>query len=341
MRTGRFSRLASAFTFAGALALVGCGGKGGGATTSEIKGSAAGPGTTGGGLAEKTASITYALFPADATFVMGVTGEQVRKSKLAMGYLSQFAGGVDQLKQLKACGLDLVNQLDTMVVAINQASTDGVMVVRGFTAGDLSQCATRAPDLTLTQEGNLQVVVRKEHKAYVAWLDSNTALVGRTKAKIEAGRDSQGGLDKNGAMTALLDKIDTGAALYVSMVLPADKTQTPLGTINGMFGSVFLDGGLKVKAGLAMPDDAASAGASKMINAQLGSLSSSPFGPFLSGLKVQENGPDLGIDLSLTDDQLVKLIDMVRTNPLIQMMLQRAVGGGSGGTTPTPPPGNP
>jgi hypothetical protein len=312
---------------------LGCGGGSKKTTTAGATG--AGNGAAPEKVPEKKASITYALFPADSTFVLGVTGEKLRNSKLVADKLAMITGAMGpQLDKLKGCGIDLLGKLDTLVVAMNQPAETGIAVVRGFTLGQISGCASKDSRIEYRQEGPLHVLTKGNESVYGAWLDSDTAVWSQQKAHVEKAVAGSGGLDKNPAMSGLLDKIDTSAAVYLAMQIPSAKSQTPLGTIKGAFGSVYLDAGLNLKAGMTMADANMANTASSMINGQLGNIKAGPFGPLLAGLSIAPKGTDLGIDLTLTAEQINQLIEMVKTNPMIQMVLKGALGG----STPAPPP---
>lgn len=290
----------------------------------------------------------FAMYPKDANIVIGVTGDKLRASALLKQYLPKLTARAGKgLAKMKECGVDVVGGLKTAGAGINQKSEKGVFALSGFTKAQFDACAKKAQaegkKISVTHDGDFTTLKdEKGEEMLVKWTGANSFLggpKGTTKAQLDAAAAGKGGLDSNAEMMALLGNVDPSAAIYFAMQVPPDKANTPMGKLKGAFASINLDGGIKLDAGAQMSSADEATKAVTQANGQMGNLKNGPFGKFLNKLVLKSNGPNVIVQLSLTDAEVKELIKMVMSNPMFQMLLQRGMGGGGmGGGMGAPPP---
>ncbi len=266
------------------------------------------------------------VFPADADLLAGINGPELRKSKFFDQIKSKLPGeAAATLGKFKECGIDVLGNLASAMLAAKTQEGGGLIEVKGFYRTDFKMC-DGVEGLQIKDEGKLTAVTSKTKTQYLGWVADDTFIGGPhlTADQVEQRLDAKQGLDSNANLMKLLSKVDTKAALWMVFSPPGGKLPVPMaGDLSGIYGSVWLDGGLKLKIGLRAKDKSAadqlvtlSKQGQAKASQELGEL-----GKYAEKIQVKADGSDVIVSLQLTDDELVALIEAAKKDPRIQMMM--------------------
>ena len=284
---------------------------------------------------------SFAMLPKDSDVVFGLNGAKLRSSDLfkqALPMIMAKAG--PDLKKMTDCGLDPVKGLGSIVAGMNQGNDKGILRIQGFTQKQFVACAEKrkaaGDKFTHTVAGDTLTVAKADgEKVVFKWIGNDIFIGGpkADKAAVDAAAAGTNGVDKNDAMMALLKNVDTKAAIFFAVIPDKAKAAAlPMGgNMNGVFGSISFDGGLKIDLGLRTGSaDEAKAMVTKA-NGFMGMIKQSPYAPYASKLVLKSNNADVVVQLALTLKELNELLVKLKSDPMIGKMIMGRMGGGGGG----------
>jgi hypothetical protein len=305
---------------------------------------AAAPGAASPAAQTAGAKSAFAVFTADTNLVVGINLDQIRASQLYKQFLEpMLKSQVDsEFAELKAeCGFDPVNAIKEVVIGSTMSeSMDAqedktIMVVKGLTRAQLSDCAAKMAkkedkQIEVTQEGTFTKVVDKDGETvWIGWLDDNTMAMSpkMDKAQLEQRMSGAGGgLSGNKEMMDLVANTDQKAGLWLAMQKPAGA-ESPAGMdFQSVFASISLTGGIKVDAGVRQgsADEAKKTVGEATQKLEEIKTEAGPFGKYLSKVEISANNADVIVKMSLSDAEVNEILQTA--GPLLGGMM----GGGGG-----------
>jgi hypothetical protein len=316
------------------------------------KGGGGGP-SAGNVTSEASSALDF--LPKDTSVAIGINPKKLKDSK----YYSQLVNNMpaeakDALTQAKtSCGLDWQNDFDSIVVGTggNMDKERAVILVKGDWDHDkLAKCATvfaekKGKKLTVTKEGELTVVQAEGEKpVYLAWPAKGTLMLTGTSAKgdkvlLTDLMKKASSVKENKDFVALLNSTDTSSSVWGAYQVPAADAQTAMQNLNpggtqkllGVYGSLQLAKDLKATIGLRVDSDPKPV--ADKLNAKLdeGRKQAPPqFADLMKGVTISSAANDVLVKISLTEQQLDQIVQMV--GQYLPMMMGGM--GGAGGDEP-------
>ena len=241
------------------------------------------------------------LHPKDSIALVGLSVPALRDSKVVSAALQDEKDGAAgrYLAMLDAaCGFDVLASIDGVLVGA--ASDEDVQLdvtVRGrFTRARAEACLSSLfadEDAgPVTRKGALSKLVSDKQTVWLAWPDDHTVFITTRTGVGEAWmKDRLRHADtarQVPALTALLDEVDTGAALWIVAAPPEPGTSPLPGTRppRALYGSIRLASELEVHAGLRYDAPADAAEMARALAAQLEAFKREP----LAALWLKEAG---------------------------------------------------
>ncbi len=306
----------------------------------EAKGTAGTKKLLGGArAAAPVTSGVFAMLPKDSNVVFGINGAKVRSSALfkqALPMIMAKAG--PDLKKVTDCGIDPIAGLGSVVFGMNQESKKGILRIQGFTQKQIVACAEKrkaaGDKIEPTVAGDTLTIKKTDggKDVVLKWVGKDVMIGGpdSDKAAVELAASGKDGLDKNATMMALLKNVDTNAAIFFTVIPEKSKATLPMGggTMNGVFGSISFDGGLKINVGVRTASADEAKGLVTKANGMMGPLKNSPYGPYLGKIVLKSNNADVVVQLALTMKELEELITKLKSDPMIGKMIMGGMGGG-------------
>ena len=281
------------------------------------------------GLSGKTG---FAVLPADSHGVAGLAVSKITSSGIwkRYGTFAMIFASKELNKFKGACGFDPLTKVESVIVAGKAGDRDGVAVVKGVARKDAGNCAEKLAEadgekVTISDDGNVMTGTNESGEAvHIGWLDDKTFLFageGKDKDRVKTLAGGGGGLDGNKEIMSLLGNVDTSAAIWGVFL---NKTGENVGTIGAEagYGSISLDGGFKLDAGLRQSNAEKAKEAQGEIEKFTGNFKATPLEKFTSKIKVKTNKSDVIVQLSLTDSEVDELVNTVRNNPDVLAILQ-------------------
>jgi hypothetical protein len=278
------------------------------------------------------------FLPLDSEVVLGLDGDQLRKSELwkqlEPGLLAKAGAELATFKSL--CKVDPIASIHSIAIGMKNVSDDnpdGVLVVHGLDREPLMAClsgASGSPRKVAIEDGVITVrgSASDPNNVVFAWVDRRTVvvLVGTTanKALLADILASGSPLRGSPAFTEMFSLIDSSSALW-ALVNGNGKLFDKAGAMGlkpkAVFGSLSLADGLAMNVRMRL---ATAAEASQIVTAAQGQLGVAK--SLFDRLDVTADNADVVLGVAMTDQQLQSMIGMI--------------GGmyGSSIFTPTPPP---
>ncbi len=284
-------------------------------------------GGSGGAAASKSA---LKIFPSDSEFVFSVNGAKLRKSKyydMLEGLIKKQAG--DKLAELEACGVDVMNSLQSLTVGGNTKTGKPLVKLEGVAREAFKKCAGTAEDVELKEEGEFSVLTQAGKEMVLAWLGDNTVVGGSgwSKPDLKARLTAEAGVDGNKALSEMLAKTDGGATIWFAFAPAGGKMpgRSPV-DIKGVFGSVWLDSGVKVDLGARLGSEQEASDLVKQAKSQLPQAKAQfqAFATLIDKLDISSSGSDVRMKLDLSYTEVDDLIKAAKEDPMVQMMLSMA-----------------
>ncbi|MEM9488465.1 MAG: hypothetical protein AAGC55_04945 [Myxococcota bacterium] len=269
----------------------------------------------------------FAIMDKESNLVLGFSLAKVTASALwkQFGPLVMAQAGEDYQKFKATCGMDPMTAIESVIIGGKIDDEDSmVFVMNGVTRSQLIDCgkkmaAAEGEKIEIADEGKLTKVVDKEGQTmYLGWLDDKTMVgspKGEDKAVVEGILAGKGGLDGNAEMMNLLGNTDTNGALWFAVSDTGDMGSGGPVKFNAAYGTVSFEGGLKLDVGMRTASAEDATKAVDELTKQLAGLKGGPTGKFVSKLQLKANEADVIAQLSLTDAELMELIQTVMSDP--------------------------
>jgi len=271
---------------------------------------------SGGGGASGASADMLSMLPKDSAGVVGISWAKARSSALFKQYESKLMDNVPgEVAKIKSeCGIDLLADINTVVVAGNTDSDKSIVAVKGnFDQTKVEACIVKMGG---TNSGGVYTVEGEVTNAY--WSGKDTVLLseGLSPDTMKAAA-SGGSVKDNSKLMGLIGKIDTSATIWAVGEVPAEA-----GGMMGMMGkvphsayvSLGITSGIKAKIGLVFDssDDAsATNGALGMGLAMAkGQPEAKQFKEILDSVSTEVSGKAVVIKAKISDKQLAQLQDM-------------------------------
>lgn len=266
-----------------------------------------------------------ASLPQNIKAAVGINMAGVKKSSffdmLKNKMMSEDKNG-EFLKFVQDCKFDPFTQIDWMVVGMEQVGKGGdfaAVVARGkFDEATLMPCVMqkqteKADGDKFTVEdykGKKLYISSKTPEKVMAFTSANTLVVG-PKAWLTSLTDGGAKTAKDGAIAAMIGKVDTSQALWLALTeLPAGGMGGPMpipgGAPKAMWGSVDFANGIAAKLSLQLASPDAAKGMADMANAQAGMAKQ-----FFDKMLVTASGDTVSIDIGMTEQQIKMLVGMI------------------------------
>jgi hypothetical protein len=299
---------------------------------------------TGGGTPTASASpLDY--FPKDTGMVFGFNWSKFKGTKFFdMLVAAVPPDGKKELDEVKAaCGLDYLNDFDSVLVGMgaDMDKSKVVIIVKGnWNEDKVAKCATavgekKGKKITIAKDGNITSYTGEgePHAVLVGWVDNMAILTAQSaegdKAYLAEVMKKASSVKDNKDFMDLFGKVDQGGTCYGALLANADMAGS-LGKATG--GSEKLAGGyftLKLGGGLdfngagrfGSPDEAKAV--AERMNKELDGAKQSPqAGAFLKNASISASDKDMVVKVSLDDQQLDQLIQMIKQMvPMLGMMM--------------------
>lgn len=283
-------------------------------------------GAAKGGAPSKT---SFAVFPKDSEFVLGLNADSLRGSGLYKKFGPMLEAQLSQENEYQSfkdtCGFDPIQKVKSVIIGGTMEGDDGVVVVKGFDKSEAKDCAEKVAkkegeDLKIEVDGKVMKVDNKGEVMWLGWLDDSTMLTGAGaegddgKAWVESRLSGKGGLDGNEDMMGLLGQVDSGGTVWF-IAKPKDTSKMAMmgPSPEAMFGTVLLGTGLKADMGMrySSADDAKKF--VEQTQQMMGAMSQDPTSKMIADkTKMEAKGNDAIVKLDLNEDELNKVIGMVQ-----------------------------
>tara|TARA_R110002096_G_scaffold143328_2_gene299145 strand:+ start:1676 stop:2590 length:915 start_codon:yes stop_codon:yes gene_type:complete len=270
----------------------------------------------GGGGASAASAGMLTMLPKDSAGVVGISWAKARSSDLFKQYesklMKQIPGEVAKIKT--ECGIDLVADINTVVVAGNTDTKKAVVAVRGsFDQAKVEACIVKMGG---TNEGGVYTVEGEVTNAYWAGKDVVLLSEGLSPDQIKAA-SAEGSVKDNAPLMKLISKIDTSATIWAVGEVPPE-----VGSMMGAMGkapnsgylSLGITSSVKLKVGMIF-DSAEDASSTKaMIGMGLsmakGQPAAKPFKKLLDGISTELSDDTVVISAKITEADLTQLQGM-------------------------------
>lgn len=284
-------------------------------------------GAAGGGSGAAAAAVPsktgFAVFPADSSLLIGINVAQARSSALWTKYKAvieaALASKMDDVKGV--CGWDPVTSISSVIFAGNPDTDKVVVVVKGLDRSKIKDCVPKMAEkkgkkITVTADGNLENWTTEGGKStWVAWLDDSTAVLApdQDKAYVQDRAAGKNGLTDSSEIMKLLKSTDTSSTIYGvvgSAVLNKSGAGAQLQGAQGMFGSLKIDSGLSIDAGMRFDTADNAKKVTAMVKQQLDAVKGQlppPFGQVAGKAVIKDVDKDMVVQLKLTEAEMQQL----------------------------------
>jgi len=273
----------------------------------------------GGGGTSGSSGDMLSFMPKASEGVIGISWAKARSSALFKSYeeklLKEMPPEIEKIKT--ECGIDLMADINTIVIAANSSQKDALIAVKGaFDQKKVEECVTKmggtVKDGAYTIEGDVT-------NAY--WPSSDTIIIseGLSSEKIKAAA-ADGSVKDNKDLMGLIGKVDTSATVWAAGKVPAEA-----GGAMGMMGgsppksaylSLVVDSGVSATVGMVFEksEDATSLNAQMTMMLEMGK-GQPQFKELLGGVSSKVDGKAIIIKAKLSGDQLKELEGMAGGMP--------------------------
>lgn len=301
-----------------------------------------GGGAKGGGKPTGAAATALDVLPADSSLIVGLNVKKLTVSKLWL----QFSGSLMEREDVKqvfgemktACDLDPARDVEQFVVAAPSLMDQDklVLLVKGkFDEAKIEKClkavvARKEPaePVEVKKEGKVTIYTSGDDALYVAWVASDTLLIGEKEVLTNI-LESKSKARDNKALAEMMAKVNTDDTLWMAMAVPDsgefhdNMRQIGQGTApKGVWMSLAYMKDLSVNAGLrfAKAEDAKKLATS--YQAQFDQVKKMPqMGDYLKNASIKNSGNDVVFTAKLSEKQIDSLLAQ------LSMMLPMMLGG--------------
>ena len=269
----------------------------------------------GGGGASGASGDMLSYLPKDSIGVVGISWSKARGSALFKKYEGGLMSNAPaEIAKIKTdCGIDLVADINTVVVAGNTTSESAIIAVKGsFDQAKVEECIGKMGG---TAENGAYTVDGDVTNAY--WPSKDTVLLseGLTSDKIKAAT-AGGSLKDNAELMGLVGKVDTSATIWAAGQVPADAGGGMMGMMGGSvpkwaYLSLTVDSGVDAKVGLVFDKaEDATAVEAKLTGLITMGKADAQMKELLGGVSSKTDGKAVVVKAKLSGDQLETLKGM-------------------------------
>ncbi len=268
----------------------------------------------GGGGASGASGDMLSFLPKASQGVVGVSWAKARSSALFKSYEDKLLKEMpEEIEKIKTeCGIDLLADINTIVIAANSSEKDAIVAIKGdFDQKKVEECVTKmdgtVKDGAYTIDGDVT-------NAY--WPSKDTLLIseGLSSEKIKAAA-ADGSVKDNKELMSLIGKVDTSATIWAAGNVPAEA-----GGAMGMMGgtppksaylSLVIDSGIAAKVGMVFEKAEDATNLNTQMAMMLGmAKGQAEFKEMLEGVSSKVDGKTIIMKAKLSGDQLKKLEGM-------------------------------
>lgn len=273
----------------------------------------------GSGVSGESATILNYL-PKDSATLIGFSWAKLRSSaffkKIEDKALGEARSTIAQVKE--TCGIDLVNDINTMVLALGEDPDDQSKIfaaVKGnFDKAKIDSCTEK---LGIQKDGAIEA---EGGKLYTYWPANDMVIVSTVndseaiKKAIEGGNVSQ-----NDALMKMVNKVDSSATIWGAALIPAEAA----GMLGGMaspksgYGSLSVDSGMSANIGVVFGNEEEAKNASMMLSMGLSTAKqqAAPFKDILDAVSSEQSGDTIVVKVKLSAEQIESLSKMGASMP--------------------------
>ncbi len=272
-----------------------------------------------GGGASGSSGDMLSFMPKASEGVIGISWAKARSSALFKSYQDKLLKEMpEEIEKIKTeCGIDLMADINTIIIAANSSQKDALIAVKGaFDQKKVEECVTKmggtVKDGAYTIEGEIT-------NAY--WPSSDTVVMseGLSSEKIKAAA-ADGSVKDNKDLMSLIGKVDTSATVWAAGKVPAEA-----GGAMGMMGgsapksaylSLVVDSGINATVGMVFEksEEATSLNAKMTMMLEMGK-GQPQFKELLGGVSSKVDGKTIIMKAKLSGDQLKDLEGMADEMP--------------------------
>lgn len=280
-----------------------------------------------GGGAAAVSGGALKVFPADSEFLFAVNGPKLRKSKyfdMLQGVIKKQGG--EELARLEACGLDVMNDFQSITAGGNTKAGRPLIQLKGVAREAFKKCAGAAENMELKEEGEFSVITEAGQEKVLAWVNDNTFVGGPewSKAELKKRLTADTGIDGNKALSDMVGKTDGGAAIWFAFAPAGGKMpgRAPV-DVKGIYGSMWLDSGVKLDIGARLGSEKEAGDLVKQAKSQLPQAKAQfqAFAKLIDKLDISSSGSDVRVKLDLSYGEVDDLVKAAKEDPMVQMML--------------------
>lgn len=281
----------------------------------------------GCGSKKKKGDKSFKVFPKESDVLLGVNGASARKGRT----YKRLANGLPpSLKALmtawKSCGIDILERVDTAVIAASTKTRTAVASVKGFSRSDFKQCGEVAKEFTIENEGDVTSVTVRGETNHIAWLDETTFLGAPLAPKSDLRRyaGGGGGLDGNTHLMSIADSVDRTAPIWFAYAPEGGKLEVPMiGVIKGVWGTIATANGLSIEVYVKLPSSGEAASLVKTAKKLIPQFEedAGELYKYLERLQVGSSGNKVRLELSVSESELTELIRAIEGNEMISEAL--------------------
>lgn len=273
----------------------------------------------GGGGASGATGDMLSHLPKDSAGVVGVSWSKARSSELFKKYEKQLLANVPgEVEKIKTdCGIDLLEDIKTVVVAGHTTPENSIVAVKGsFDQAKVEECIKKMGGTT---EGGAYTIEGDTTNAH--WAAADTVLIseGLTADKIKAAA-SGGSLKDNAELMGLVGKVDTSATVWAAGTVPPEAAGA-MGAMGGKppksaYLSLSVDSGVSAKVGLVFGNGDEAKAIKGQLDMVLGMGKGQPeLKDIIDGVSANVDGDSLVVKAKLSGSQIEKLQGMAGGMP--------------------------
>ncbi len=273
----------------------------------------------GAGGASGATGDMLSFLPKDSTGVVGISWSKARSSSLFKTYekelLANIPGEVEKIKT--ECGIDLLADINTFVVAVNSNPDNSIIAIKGaFDQAKVEGCVTKMGG---TVDKGAYTIDGQTNNAHWASKDTMLMSQGLTAEKIKSAA-SAGSLKDNSEIMGLVGKVDTSATVWAAGMIPKEAAGA-MGAMGGKppksaYLSLSVDSGLSAKVGLVFESGDEANAIKGQLDMVLGMGKGQPeLKDIIEGVSANVDGSSLVVKAKLSGKQLDKLKGMAGGMP--------------------------
>jgi len=271
----------------------------------------------GGGASGESADMLSAL-PKDSVGVIGISWSKARSSALFKQYEGKFMENIpgEVGKITTECGIDLMADIKTIVVAAHSDTEKSIVAVKGnFDQAKVESCIVKMGG---TNENGVYTVDGEVTNAH--WVGADTVLLSEElppeKLKTAA---AEGTVKDNEKLMGMIGKLDTSATIWAVGEVPSEASgmMGMMGKVpHSLYFSLGITSGISAKVGLVFDSSDDASATKSLLSMGLSAAKGQPsemkeFKGLLDSVSTKVDGKALVVKAKISDKQLAQLQGMV------------------------------